>query len=118
MAHSKSALKRWRQNDRRRERNKSVRSTSRTAVKNARAPIDSGNSEEAEAAVRGAIGVLDKASKSNVVHRNAVARHKSRLMRRLNAIGSPTTAAPRKGTKTTAKKTTAKPRAKKAAAKK
>jgi small subunit ribosomal protein S20 len=118
MAHSKSALKRWRQNERRRERNKSVRSTSRTAVKNARAAIESGNSDDAEAAVRSAIAVLDRASKSNVVHKNAVARHKSRLMRRLNAIGSPTVAAPRKGTKSAAKKTAAKPRAKKAAAKK
>lgn len=118
MAHSKSALKRWRQNDKRRERNKGVRSSSRTAVKNARAAIDDGNSDEAQAAVHAAISVLAKASKSNVVHKNAVARHKSRLMRRLNKIGGEPVAAPKKGTKTAAKKTAAKPRAKKAAAKK
>jgi small subunit ribosomal protein S20 len=118
VAHSKSALKRWRQNERHRERNKAVRSSSRTAVKNARTAIDGGDSEEAQAAVRSAISVLDKASKSNVVHKNAVARHKSRLMRRLNNIGAAPAAAPKKGTKTAAKKTAAKPRAKKAAAKK
>jgi small subunit ribosomal protein S20 len=125
LAHSKSALKRWRQNERHRERNKSVRSSSRTAVKNARAAIAGGDADEATAAVRSAIGVLDKASKSNVVHKNAVARHKSRLMKRLNAIGAAPTDQPKKGrktsTKTAAKKTTkpaAKPKAKKTAMKK
>jgi small subunit ribosomal protein S20 len=130
LAHSKSALKRWRQNERHRERNKSVRSSSRTAVKNARSAIVDGDADEATAAVRSAIGVLDKASKSNVVHKNAVARHKSRLMRRLNGIGAARTEEPKKGRKTSTKaagrktatkastKAAAKPKAKKTAAKK
>jgi small subunit ribosomal protein S20 len=122
LAHSKSALKRWRQNERHRERNKGVRSSSRTAVKNARTAIEGGDADEAAAAVRSAIGVLDKASKSNVVHKNAVARHKSRLMKRLNGIGSTSAEEPKKGRKASAKapakKAAAKPRAKKATAKK
>lgn len=122
MAHSKSALKRWRQNVKHRERNKGVRSSTRTAVKNARTAVAGGDVDEATAAVREAIGVLAKASKSNVVHKNAVARHKSRLMKRLNNIGAAPAEEPKKGrktsTKTAAKKTAAKPRAKKTTAKK
>jgi small subunit ribosomal protein S20 len=118
LAHSKSALKRWRQNERHRQRNKAVRSSSRTVVKNARGAIAAGDATEAEAAVRSAISVLDKASKSNVVHPNAVARHKSRLMKHLNEIGAERGEEPKKVRKTAAKKTTAKPRAKKATAKK
>lgn len=118
MAHSKSALKRWRQNERRRERNKAVRSSSRTAVKTARDTIASGDHDASVAAIAEASSVLDRAAKSNVVHKNAVARHKSRLARRLNKIDHPPAEEPkkaRKSTKTAAKKTAAKPRAKKSA---
>jgi len=122
LAHSKSALKRWRQNERHAERNKAVRTSSRTAVKQARTAIAAGDPEAARAAVLEAASVLDRASKGNVVHKNAVARHKSRLMRHLNAIGTAPAAELKKArktsTKTAAKKTAAKPRAaKKTAAK-
>jgi small subunit ribosomal protein S20 len=118
VAHTKSALKRWRQNDRHRERNKTVRTSARTAVKNARESIAAGDGEAARAAVAAAASVLDRASKGNVVHKNAVARHKSRLMRHLNAIGTAPAVEPKKArktaTKSAAKKAPAKPRAKKA----
>jgi small subunit ribosomal protein S20 len=123
VAHSKSALKRWRQNERHRERNKSVRSGARTAVRNARATIASQGDDEARAAIAEASSILDRASKGNVVHKNAVSRHKSRLMRRLNAAAAPgaVAEAPKrarksaaKTTKTTAKKTASKPRTVKA----
>ncbi len=115
MAHSKSALKRWRQNEAHRERNKSIRTGARTAVRKARAIADGGASDEAVAAIREASSILDRAAKGNVVHPNAVARHKSRLMRHLNKAtnGTATVEAPKKR-KTAAKgKATAdKPKAK------
>jgi small subunit ribosomal protein S20 len=96
LAHSKSALKRWRQNERHRERNKTVRSATRSAVKRARTGIASG-SDDAEAAVREAIGILDRAAKRNVIHKNAASRHKSRLMKHLGqAAGGATAEAPKK----------------------
>lgn len=119
MAHSKSALKRWRQNEAHRERNKSVRTRARTAVKKARSLADAGPSDEAQEAIREASSILDRAAKGNVVHPNAVARHKSRLMRHLNkaADGTATVDAPKKKKATAkGKATAAKPKAKAKAA--
>jgi small subunit ribosomal protein S20 len=97
LAHSKSALKRWRQNERQRDRNKAVRSATRTAVKNARTGVAEA-SDDAAAAIREAMSVLDRAAKRNVIHKNAASRHKSRLMKHLNAAtaGEATAEAPKK----------------------
>ena len=122
MAHSKSALKRWRQADAAGERNKSVRSEARTAVKSARTAIAAGVADEAQAAIRAAEGILDRAAKRRVIHRNAASRHKSRLMKHANHIAGGGTVAevkPKKAKKSTAKappkakaaKAPAKPRA-------
>ncbi|HEX5480931.1 MAG TPA: 30S ribosomal protein S20 [Dehalococcoidia bacterium] len=126
MAHSKSALKRWRQNEAHRARNKSVRSATRSAVKKAHTAITAGDSE-AQAAIREAASILDRAAKTHVVHKNAVARHKSRMMRQLNAASAapaaveataPSRTRKASGTKTAPKttraKTAAKPRTTKA----
>jgi len=115
LAHSKSALKRWRQNEAHRERNRSVRTAARSAVKKAHGAIERGSSEEAQAEIRTASSILDRASKSGVVHRNAVARHKSRMMRQAARSAAPP-AEPAKKTSTRARtgavrKAPAKPRA-------
>jgi small subunit ribosomal protein S20 len=107
LAHSKSALKRWRQNERHRERNKGVRSGTRTAVKKARTGI-AANSDDAQAAVTEAISVLDRAAKRNVIHKNAASRQKSRLMKHLNAVTSGEAAAPATKKRAAAKKTATK----------
>lgn len=123
MAHSKSALKRWRQNEVHRERNKPVRTAARTAVKKARVAIAAGNTDEAAAAIKEASSILDRAAKRNVIHKNAASRQKSRMMRHLNEADAPATAeAPKKARKTTTKaatkaKASAKAGAKKTAAK-
>lgn len=109
MAHSKSALKRWRQNEGHRERNKPVRSGARGAARKARAAIASGNVDEAQAAVREAAGILDRAAKRRVVHPNAASRTKSRLMRQLHRVSAGTAAVE---TPKRARKTVAKPAAK------
>jgi small subunit ribosomal protein S20 len=81
VANTKSAMKRIRQNEKRRLRNRAVRSQLRTAVKTARAAQGDGQRE----AVLDAIRLLDKAVTKGVVHRNTAARKKSALARRLTA---------------------------------
>ncbi len=81
MANTKSALKRMRQNERRRLRNRAVRSKVRTAVKVARAT----EGQAASAAILEALRALDKAAAKGVLHRNTAARKKSALARRLAA---------------------------------
>ena len=80
MANIKSQIKRNRQNDKRRLRNRVQRGTSRIAVKNARTAIDSGV-PESKAALLEAISALDKAAEKGVIHKNNAARRKSRLMK-------------------------------------
>ena len=88
MANHKSALKRIRQNTKRREYNRAYRSRARTFVKKARTSIDDGDTSAAEAATREAIRDLDRAASKGVIHRRNAARRKSRLMKQLNAIKS------------------------------
>ena len=70
--------------ERRRVINRQVRSSTRTAVKKAGRLLTTGN-EESAGAVQTAVSKLDRAASKGVIHRNAVARSKSRLMTRLNA---------------------------------
>ena len=79
MANTKSAIKRIRQNERRRLRNRAVRSQLRTAVKVARAT----EGPEQRTTIEEAIRSLDKAVTKGVIHRNTAARKKSALARRL-----------------------------------
>jgi len=110
VAHSKSALKRWRQNERHRERNKSVRTSARTAVKRTRTAI-AANDGSAPDALRQAMSVLDRAAKRRVIHPNAAARHKSRLMRHLNEAAAPAPAAEAPAKRTRRAAAPAKPKA-------
>lgn len=113
MAHSKSALKRWRQNEAHRERNKPARSEARTAARKAHIAIAGAPADEAQAAIREEAGILDRAAKRRVIHKNAASRHKSRMMKHLNKMsGAPAAQAeaPKKARKTAPKaaaKTTA-----------
>ena len=81
MANTKSALKRMRQSEKRRTRNRAVRSRVRTAVKTARTTLAAGSG--AREAVLDAIRALDRAVSKGVVHRNTAARKKSALARGL-----------------------------------
>lgn len=88
MANIKSAIKRNKQNEKRRLRNRIYRGRARTFVKEAREKIKSGNVEEARAATMMAISALDKAAGKGILHKNNAARRKSRLMKRLAALAS------------------------------
>jgi small subunit ribosomal protein S20 len=81
MANIKSQIKRNRQNERRRQRNKVARSELKTRVKRAAEGIDQG-AEDAIDRVRSAQKRLAKAAEKGVVHKNQASRRMSRLMKR------------------------------------
>ena len=86
MANIKSQIKRNKQNEKRRLRNRVYRGSARIAVRAARSAMESENAEETRAAVLQAISALDKAAEKGVIHRNNAARRKGRLMKRMSAL--------------------------------
>ena len=86
MANIKSAIKRNRQNEKRRQLNRIFRGSARTRVKDAKEVIVSGDKEKATAEVNKAIQKLDRAAAKGIVHKNNAARRKSRLMKRLASM--------------------------------
>ena len=80
MANIKSQIKRIKQNEVRRERNRAVRSEIKTRTKNALTAIEAGAESGAET-LKVAIRRIDKAAAKGVIHPNQAARRKSRLMR-------------------------------------
>lgn len=86
MANIKSAIKRNRQNEKRRLRNRVYRGSTRTQIKKARMMITSGDKENAAAEVNEAIKKLDRAAAKGVIHKNNAARRKSRLMKHFAAM--------------------------------
>jgi small subunit ribosomal protein S20 len=88
MANHKSAIKRIRQNEKRRLHNRNYRNRVRTLVKKARLSIKSGEESEAADATRQAIRDLDMAASRGTLHPRNVARRKSRLMKHLNSLTS------------------------------
>jgi small subunit ribosomal protein S20 len=87
LANIKSAIKRNKQNIKRRLRNRIVRGRARTFIKDAREKIASADPEEARAAALQAISSLDRAAAKGVIHKNNAARRKSRLMKKLAELG-------------------------------
>lgn len=85
MANIKSQIKRNRQNERARLRNKAVRSELRTRVKSALTVAAEG-AAETEQTLRLALKRLDKAVSKGVIHKNQAANRKSRLVKRINSL--------------------------------
>ncbi len=86
MANIKSAIKRHRQSEGKRVRNRIYRGSTRTYITKARRAIETGEKETAVNATMTAIRALDKAAGKGVIHKNNAARRKSRLMKKLNAL--------------------------------
>ena len=84
MANIKSQIKRNRQNEKARLRNKAVRSEMKTRTKRALAAAESGAENTTEVA-REAVKRIDTAATKGVIHKNTAARRKSRLMKRITA---------------------------------
>jgi small subunit ribosomal protein S20 len=87
VANIKSQIKRNRQNEKRRLRNKAVRSELKTRTKTALAAAKEGR-DDVEELARIAIKKLDKAAAKGVIHKNQAARRKSRLMKKLRAASA------------------------------
>ena len=92
MANIRSQIKRNHQNERRRLRNKAVRSEMRTRVKTAVTAVAAGV-EDADERLRLAVKRIDKAAANGVIHKNQAANRKRRLMRRAAALRQATEAA-------------------------
>jgi len=86
LANSPQARKRAKQNETRRQHNASMRSTMRTFVKRVRTAIDAGEKEQAQAAFKEAVPVLDKMSGNGILAKNTAARYKSRLNATIKAM--------------------------------
>jgi small subunit ribosomal protein S20 len=87
LANIKSQIKRNRQSERRRLRNKSVKSEIKTRMKRAVHSAEAGAETTVED-LRTAVRRLDKAAAQGVIHKNQAANRKSRLMRRIAALSS------------------------------
>ncbi len=117
MANIKSQIKRNRQNEKRRLRNRNYRGSARTAVKDARVSLESG--KDTKAAVMAAISALDIAAQKGAIHPRNAARRKGRLMKRLTAAKPAAAESTAEETKAESKKPAEKkPTDKKSAAKK
>ena len=83
MANIKSQIKRNKQNEVARDRNRAVKSEMRTRTKTA---VNAVGTENEETALRAAVKRIDKAAAKGVIHKNAANRYKSRLTLKVNAL--------------------------------
>lgn len=88
MANHFSALKRARQTEKRTDRNRTVRSQLRSALRSVREAIASGNKENAQASLRATTAMIDSSVNKGVLHKNTASRYKSRLAARLSTVGT------------------------------
>ena len=86
MANIKSARKRARQAQERRVHNMSLRTTVRTAIKNAKKAVAAGDKAAAEKTLRESQRIIDRVVAKGILHRNAGDRHKSRLAQSLKSV--------------------------------
>ena len=86
MPNHKSAEKRVRQNEKRRQINRGHRTKVRTYIKKLRAALDSGEKQQIDKILPEAISVIDKSVQKGVMHANAAARYKSRLTVHANSV--------------------------------
>ena len=94
MANHKHTLKAHRQDVIRRDRNRSLRTRLRHALKSIRGAIEQGKTDEATTALSGTVSLIDKMSAKGVIHDNAAARYKSRLAKRLAGAVTAASATP------------------------
>ncbi|MFZ0142611.1 MAG: 30S ribosomal protein S20 [Aeromicrobium sp.] len=86
MANIKSQIKRNRQNDAARDRNKAVRSALKTAVRRFHEAVDAGKADDAKAIAADASRQLDKAASKGVIHKNQAANRKSAIAQKAASL--------------------------------
>jgi small subunit ribosomal protein S20 len=84
-----SSIKDLRRTARRTERNRAAKGKLRSRLKQVRVAVAANQKEAAERALAAATPIIDRAVGKGVLHKNAAARYKSRLMRQLNRLGKP-----------------------------
>jgi small subunit ribosomal protein S20 len=80
-----SAEKAYRQNIKRRDHNRQMRSRLRTALKSIRAAIEQGDLTAAKQALTATFSLVDKMANKGIIHKNAAGRYKSRLVKRVSS---------------------------------
>lgn len=85
MPNTKSAIKRLKQSEIRRQRNKAVKTRTKTEIKKVLSAVESGDVSAAEEMFKTAAKKLDQAGSRGIIHKNAAARQKSRLQRIIKA---------------------------------
>ena len=85
---TKSALKANRQNIKRRENNRQLRSRLRTALKAIRASLDDDDLDAAKSALNTTVSIVDKMATKGIIHANTAGRYKSRLSKRITKSAS------------------------------
>lgn len=86
MANHKSAIKRHKQSEIRRQKNASAKSALKTLVKRVKSAVETKSLENAQDALKKAMPAIDKAASKHVIHRNSAARKISRLARQVNRL--------------------------------
>ena len=86
MANTKSAEKAARQADKHRQRNVTMRSRMRTAIRRIVDAVAAGKKEEAQASYKVAVPLIDTLVNKKIIHRNQADRHKSRLAARVRSL--------------------------------
>ncbi len=86
MANIKSAIKRAKQSETRRQHNVALRSRMRTSIKKVLKALDSGDASAAAQSYREAVPQIDTMVNKGLIHGNKAARHKSRLNRRVKSL--------------------------------
>ncbi len=87
MANIKSQIKRNKQNEKARQRNKAVKSALKTSVRQFREAADAGDEDKATQAMHVAFVKLDKAAGKGVIHKNQAANRKSAIAKRAAQLG-------------------------------
>jgi small subunit ribosomal protein S20 len=88
VANIKSQIKRNKQNEKARQRNKAVKSALKTSVRQFREAAEAGDTDKATQAMRSAYVKLDKAVSKGVIHMNQAANRKSAIARRATELGN------------------------------
>jgi len=86
LAHHKSAIKRIRQNEKKRIRNRNITSTMRSAVKKLEQAIQEQKQADAQTLLQKTVSIIDRAVTKGVIHKNKASRSVSRLTRKVKAL--------------------------------
>jgi small subunit ribosomal protein S20 len=88
VANIKSQIKRNKQNEKRRMRNKGVKSSLKTAIRKFNETVTAGDADAAAAELRAASRKLDQAASKGVIHKNQAANRKSAIAKRLESLAA------------------------------